>query len=767
MKKFIATFIAFVFCITGMIVTSLSFLAPVTQYRIRIFSKSVRIVRVHPLLGLKRLETQGILSLFSIEGALMMKILIAVALWAILLVLLLYFIYIISRIGLNKKTDIHGSSRWSDEKELEEAGLLGGQGVVLGQTFDAVYKRKSNRGDLTSPKKYKLKKEGKIIAQEQTQHTLIVGATRSGKGINCIIPTMFAWPGSLILLDPKAEAWSITAGYRAKFSHVFKFHPEKPEESIHYNPLLAIRRGRNCIPDIQNLAYILMPQGEEKDPFWSDEGRKLFTAVVGYVLYCENEKTFKTVYSIFSNDEAITSAGGESGGSVVKTYLKNYSQKIDAIITRNEMSPAFVEKYKARESRSEREKRAIEAEYNEKLNDDDVKTLTRIKADLQYFAACEDKQLNSTVSTMLSKLSVIADPSVQEVTSTSDFRMEDFQFLNKPISLYICASSEGLPRLSPLFKIFYEQAISNLTRELKTPKHKLQLIFDEFRQMGKMDVVEKGLALTAGYGVLYTIVIQSYAQLKKIYGSETLFTDNCAYQVILRVNDPDTGKKIEQILGHETRMLQSVSFSGNVEQSMHKGENISMHQMGRALMTAQEILTMPFDEVLILASGEQPYRGKKIMYFMDRRFTSRYLDSRGRVIKPPVIDEKQLPHPEAGKGGIDPEHWNALCEKNKTKKISESERKPKFKVPDTIIEPKGDLEIKAAKQKTEPEIFIEPVTEDEKETMNLGIRDLKIEAKMIPVASVSRNTDPSFEREMRKILKFLIIDTIEGEQNAV
>lgn len=616
----------------------------------------------------------------------------------------------IIRLFANPTTTLHGSARWATIRDLRRAGLIKPYGLVLGQTAKAVYRQKRakkpkrKRGESRSdyqmrldrwdPKEveYVLGKPGQLITQSKNNHTLIVGSTRSGKGVSVLIPTTFQWPESLIIMDPKAESWGISANHRAKFSYTFKFQPERPDESIHYNPLLSIRRGRQTIPDIQNLAGILIPDNPQaKDPFWDMEARKLFTAVCGYVVYCEppERKTFAQIASIFTNYKELEESEpdpDEEGLLMVKRYLKHYVRKLQAYVRdgrmpeelRGRWSKYEEERKKAEASGSQRRldslkktKEKLEAESQGYLDDEDVRTLRQIEQDLVYFSECEDKQLSSTLSTMTSRLTVIADPNVQAVTDRSDFNMSDFVYgitdekgQRHPLSLYLCVSLSSMQRLVPLLKIFYEQAITLLTRELDPKRpYRLLLIFDEFYQMGRMDIVTKALALSAGYGIICAVAIQSYDQLKLLYDSESVFIDNFAYQVVLRVNDESTCAKIERILGQSTEKHTSMSFSGQMGQIVHSGENVQTTIMGRSLMTAEEIRTMPENDCLIISSGEPPYRGRKIRYYMDPRFIPLFKDRRGRALPPPPIAEN-YPHPEAIEGdlnhGVDDEGWFAL-----------------------------------------------------------------------------------------------------------
>ena len=395
------------------------------------------------------------------------------------------------------------------------------------------------------------------------------------------------------------------------------------------------------------------------------------------------------------------------------------------------MSPELKDRFMTRfESKvSEKERKEIEKAAEGRLMEEDIHNIDRIRQDLEYFAGCESRQLSSVVSTMMSNLQVIADPNVQEVTSRSDFTMEDFvdgvaddTGKKRPVSLYLCMSLASMQRLIPIMKIFYEQAITLLTRctpeECKRRPYRLLLIFDEFRQMGKMDIVEKALALSAGYGVLCMIAVQSYDQLKTLYQSDALFTDNFAYQVILRVNDPSTCKKVEEMLGQATMKHTKLNSSGNLGNIVHKHESLDTSEVGRSLMTAEEVRTLPEQDCLVIMSGTHPYRAKKIRYYLDDRFKKLYLsdNGKGKMLPVPALDDN-YPHPDTFEmvdskdkdgnpvkkriiHGLDREGWGLLL---------------------GIKTDVGNLasgEVKPAENKASNDDFLNDTTVDPKETVN-------------------------------------------------
>jgi type IV secretion system protein VirD4 len=136
-----------------------------------------------------------------------------------------------------REAHTYGSARWATATEIQAAGLLGSDGVILGELH-----------------RHYLRHDG-------PEHVLCYAPTRSGKGVGLVVPTLLTWPGSSIVHDIKGENWHLTAGWRARFGRALLFDPTNPESSA-YNPLLEVRRGDYEVRDVQNIADILVdPEG--------------------------------------------------------------------------------------------------------------------------------------------------------------------------------------------------------------------------------------------------------------------------------------------------------------------------------------------------------------------------------------------------------------------------------------------------------------------------------------------------------------------------
>ena len=65
-----------------------------------------------------------------------------------------------------------------------------------------------------------------------------MASTRSG----LVLPTLLTWRQSAIIHDIKRENWTLTAGWRSRFSHCLLFDPTNPLYA-RFNPLLEVRKG--------------------------------------------------------------------------------------------------------------------------------------------------------------------------------------------------------------------------------------------------------------------------------------------------------------------------------------------------------------------------------------------------------------------------------------------------------------------------------------------------------------------------------------------
>ena len=131
----------------------------------------------------------------------------------------------------------------------------------------------------------------KILTYNGPEHQLVAGASRSGKGVGHVVPTLLNWPHSVVVYDPKGELFDLTAGFRSQFSHTVYFNPTQTH-SLRYNPLLEVRRGASEIRDVQNVVQLLIdPSGSKQQmDIWDQNASQFLVGLILHVLYTEPDE---------------------------------------------------------------------------------------------------------------------------------------------------------------------------------------------------------------------------------------------------------------------------------------------------------------------------------------------------------------------------------------------------------------------------------------------------------------------------------------------
>jgi type IV secretion system protein VirD4 len=159
---------------------------------------------------------------------------------------------------------LYGEARFAKRKEIEDAGLLGDSGIILGKYGD------------------------KYLMYSGDSHVYVAAPTRGGKGVGIVIPNLLSWPESAVVLDIKQENWDITSAVRASYGHAcFLFNPAARDGRSHgWNPLSYISEDAGArINDIQKIGAMLWPDpADGGDPIWTASCRSLFLGIVLYLL---------------------------------------------------------------------------------------------------------------------------------------------------------------------------------------------------------------------------------------------------------------------------------------------------------------------------------------------------------------------------------------------------------------------------------------------------------------------------------------------------
>ena len=473
-----------------------------------------------------------------------------------------------------KNAETYGSAHWAVREDVEAAGLPGENGVMLGR----------------------LGRD--YLRHDGPEHVLCFAPTRSGKGVGLVVPTLLTWPASAIVHDIKGENWQLTAGFRARHTHVLLFDPTNPASAA-YNPLLEIRKGAWEVRDVQNVADVLVdPEGSlEKRNHWEKTSHALLVGAILHVLYAGEDKTLAGV-AAFLSDPA-----------------RPIESTLRAMMTTPHLGEAGVHPVVASAAR-------------ELLNK-------------------SDNERSGVLSTAMSFLGLYRDPVVAQVTRTCQWRISDLVGGDRPVTLYLVVPPSDISRTKPLIRLILNQIGRRLTEDLqaRASRHRLLLMLDEFPALGRLDFFESALAFMAGYGIQSFLIAQSLNQIEKAYGPNNAILDNCHVRVSFATNDERTAKRISDALGTATEMRAMKNYAGHRLSPWLGHLMVSRSETARQLLTPGEIMQLPPEDEIVMVAGVPPIRANKVRYYKDRRFTE-------RVVSPPDI--------HAASGPPRPDDWSAL-----------------------------------------------------------------------------------------------------------
>ncbi len=553
-----------------------------------------------------------------------------------------------------KKETSHGSAAFATAEEIESAGL--------GMYGDKKSRKIKKSGVVVGVNPY----TKKLMLHDGVEHILLVAPTRSGKGVNTIIPTGLVWQHSIFFFDVKEELWQATAGYRQKVlgQKVMKFAPLVNDgSSARWNPLAEINfRTAEEISDVAMIVGIMVkPDGEKSgggdSAFWDNSAAALITGVIMHLMYKHYKENLRLpcptdIMSFLSSPDMELKE--------LFTYMKNYPHispeeflelpDEKGIPRKNPLKEIYGEYvqnlrpfsriFKNKGIKNLEDVRQAILEYMKKQEidweaDDDSTNPFHILLTHPKVAECAANMLNgaeqtraSIMQTAQTALALYQNPVVQKNTEVSDFCIKDLLSPRDTVSLYLCMHSNEVQTLKPLSRLLINTMLHKLVRDIKFDstggsklKQRLLLMLDEFPQLGNLKSMELALAVCAGYGIKVCIVAQDVNQLNKEYTKDNSIASNCHVHIYFTPNldsGSATAASISKNLGKQTIKIVSHSDGGG----LGKGSN-SESFTGRELMTPDEVSHMSSERELVFVAGHRPIYGNKLRYYLQPFFIKR------------------------------------------------------------------------------------------------------------------------------------------------
>ena len=216
-----------------------------------------------------------------------------------------------------------------------------------------------------------------------------------------------------------------------------------------------------------------------------------------------------------------------------------------------------------------------------------------------------EQAMASVMSTVLSRLNAFLDSELEQILCF-DSAIDAEKFASEKSAIFLILPEEDTTK-----NFMAGLMIQNLSRELFAVadenggklKNRVVLFCDEFGTMPPFDILP---LFSAGRSRRLTLVpiIQSLAQLEKNYGKEgcEIIQDNCQDTIFGGfAPNSQTAEVLSRALGSRTVLSGSVSRGKN-------DPSQSLQMMERALLTPDELKSIPKGSFIVMKTGTHPMR---------------------------------------------------------------------------------------------------------------------------------------------------------------
>lgn len=393
------------------------------------------------------------------------------------------------------------------------------------------------------------------------QHILTVAPTGAGKGRYHLIPHLLSnTDASMVVLDLKGELHAVTSRWRRQQGH----------ECWVWDPY-AVTRGDRCTFDLLRAldpdspdavgdavalaeALVIEVSGREGEAHWSEAARQLLT---GLLLHA--------------------SATRQHDIGVVRDWVAMSLAEVLAEMTSSKH------------------------------------TAVRRAAGAQL--ARPEKEAASIVSTLTRHLAWLDDPRLADAVGPGS-RLAGRDFRDRPVTLYLCVPPDRVGPAARAVRAITWLLLRDLTRQHQG--RKVIIALDEMAQLGRMESLEKAIAIARGYRIQLWMLVQSLSQLRAAYGQHdgTLVANSLL--VAWAVSDHQTAQLLSQVCGTQTVASNSHSYTPGKPLPAH-----SQSDTGRALITADEIRTLGPQQAIVIARSVRPAVVDLPDYLKDPTYSNR------------------------------------------------------------------------------------------------------------------------------------------------
>lgn len=224
-----------------------------------------------------------------------------------------------------------------------------------------------------------------------------------------------------------------------------------------------------------------------------------------------------------------------------------------------------------------------------------------------------EQSMMSVMSTAMSRLNTFLDTELEQILCF-DTEIDAERFCNEKSAIFIVMPEEDNSKyfmVSLIIQQLYREILAVADENGGKLKNRVMMFYDEFGTLPKIESAEMMFSASRSRRVSIVPIIQSFAQLNKNYGAEgaEIITDNTQLTIFGGfAPNSKSAEVLSKALGSKTVMSGSVSRGKN-------DPSQSLQMIERALMTPDELKSMPKGQFIVMKTGHNPMKVKLKLFF--------------------------------------------------------------------------------------------------------------------------------------------------------
>lgn len=459
-----------------------------------------------------------------------------------------------------------------------------------------------------------------LLRYNHPGHILTVAKTRGGKGVSAVIPNLLTYPNGCLVIDPKGENYAITSRTRRtklgrRVLPMDPFCKQVSEaETAHCNLLDFLDpKDSRFVSDARQLAGLLWKEpegGAGANAFFNNAARQLLELAIIWVV-CAPENLLPD--------------GAQGKRDLYAALL---------LISHPGLKGAQVSDREIQEARGagrpvpEKSWLQIISEHPEVGYGVPARTASR-------FLPLADQTWGSIPQQAGEALAMLDSmPTRRAVCGTGPdatrFRVDEVS--SGKADLFLILPPEMLQSEPQLARAMIGAVLLMMMKRNKVHPPVLFML-DEMPALGKMEPIIQAAGVAAGMGVVLWMIVQSISQLMEAYGERNAKTliNNAGVKQFLGFDDQDDAEKVSVMVGDATFVGTSRSeTSGASRQALdvlggvNTSTNVSVQKVKRRLLTADQLMAMDDNTMILKLSNTRPLRCLKPKYFSFPQFAGLY-----------------------------------------------------------------------------------------------------------------------------------------------